>query len=800
MDMARKTHSRLIEMRVNELLRRMSLKQKIAQLQCLFSVNIKNVEFNEVMADGIGEIAFGYLLDSPEKSAEFIESVQKYLVEETELGIPAIVHTEAISGGFISEMTQFPSPIGLGATWDPDVVKRMAELIRRQVMAIGVRRVLSPVVDIARDPRWGRMGETFGEDPVLCSEMAVAYVDGMQGRELSEGVLACAKHFLGYSMCEGGLNQTSNPITARELREVYARPFQALITLSGIGSIMAQYGSIDGEMVIASKSFLYDMLRREMKFKGTTISDYMAISRMVSMKVAGSLDEAGTASLKAGLDIECPYPAGFITESIINAVEKGDLKEETIDRAVKRVLFQKFQLGLFENPYPHRQGIKKYYYKTANDKLSFEIAQKSLVLLKNDGILPLSKNTKRIAVIGPHADSLRLLFGGYSYPAVLDLMLGSNAVVEETDEQDSALSENGRWVREYADSGETAENPMAEEMLRCMLGKSQTILQAIRNTCKNACVTYAKGCDYAGNDRSGFKEAVETAMLANVVILAIGGKLGWGKSATMGENVDSMSIGLPGVQEYLAKAVYAAGKPIVVVHLNGRPLSSEFIVEKCNALLECWSPSVWGGQAVASVLFGDFNPSGRMPVTVARNAGQIPIYYNHINGNSYHNHSIFKQENMYADGSEKPLFYFGHGLSYTQFEYSNLKLDREIDGNGCLTVSADIKNAGERDGAEVVQLYISDNLSSLLRPNKELAGFKRLHLKVGEKRKVVFTLMASQLAFLDINMKWKVEAGEMTAMVGASSEDIRLKGTFEIKNDVYVDGSKRGFFASVEVR
>jgi|BioPla2DNA2_1021312.scaffolds.fasta_scaffold02552_11 beta-glucosidase len=793
--------SKSTEIRVNDLLRKMSLRQKIVQLQCLFSVFIRrsNPNFNEIMPDGIGEIAFGYQLDSPEKSAEFIERLQRYLVEETELGIPAIIHTEAISGGIISEMTQFPSPIGLGATWDPDGVQKMAELIRRQVIAVGIRRVLSPVVDVARDPRWGRMGETFGEDPVLCSQMAVAYVRGMQGERLSEGVLSCAKHFIGYSMGEGGLNQSRNPITPRELREVYAKPFQAVITEAGIGSIMAQYGAIDGEMVIGSKPLLDNLLRKEMKFRGTVVSDYMAINRMVAMKVAENIGKAGIMAIKAGLDQEFPVPAGFKTQLLIDAVEKGELDEEIINRSVKRVLRQKFQLGLFENPYPRRNDIKKYYYNTDNDRMSFELAQKSLVLLKNDGILPLKKNIKSIAVIGPHSDSLRLMFGGYTYPAVLDMILEVNVIAEGMEEYVSYSKIEKKAPDTYPGSNITVENPMVESMLRSMFEKSQTILQAIRNTCKNAKIYHARGCDYAGSDRSGFKQAVEAVKAADVAILAIGGKLGWAQSSTMGENLDSMNIGLPGVQEDLAREVLAAGKPTVVLHLSGRPLNSEFITENCNALLECWSPSVWGGQAIASALFGDFNPSGKLPVTVARNAGQIPIYYNHVNGVSYHNKSIFKQENMYVDGPEKPLFYFGQGLSYTRFEYSNLRLDKEVRSDGKLTVSVDVRNAGRKDGAEVVQLYIADELSSMLRPNKELAGFKRVELKAGETKTVVFTVRVSQFAFLDISMKWKVEAGDMTVMIGSSSEDIRLRDTFRIIGSAYVDASKRGFYADTRI-
>lgn len=793
-----KDSSKSIEKRVTDLLLRMSLKQKIAQLQCIFSVYIGHAEFRDIVSDGVGEVAFGYQMDSPEKNADYIESLQRYLMEGTELGIPAIIHMEALSGGVMSEMTLFPSPIGLAAAWDPEGIRKMAELIRKQVMAVGVRKVLSPLADIARDPRWGRIGETFGEDPVLCSAMVTACIKGLQGKDLNEGVSACAKHFLGYGLSEGGLNQTHNPVTTRELREVYAKPFQAAITESDLTTLMAQYGSIDGEMVTASESLLYKLLRKEMKFKGVVVSDYMAINRMVAMKVAGGLGEAGIAALKAGLDVEYPTPAGFKTDILIKAVDKGIVEEKMIDRSVKRVLRQKFKLGLFENPYPRRENFKKYFYNTENDMMSFELAQKSIVLIKNDGVLPLSKKIKKIAVIGPHADSIRLLFGNYSYPAMVETVLDPNVNVENAEGSESSSVSAGKVAEKYPGSNTIVQNPMIEDILRSMLEKSKTILQAIQKNCKNAEVLYAKGCDIAGNDIRGFDLAVKIAESADVVILALGGKHGWGQMATIGESLDSMSIGLPGVQEALVKKVYSAGKPTVVLHLDGRPLSSEFIAEKCHAVLECWSPSILGGQAIASVLFGDFNPSGKLPVTVARNAGQIPIYYNHVNGSSYHNHNIFKHEPMYVDGPETPLFYFGHGLSYTRFEYSNLKLNERLEGDGELTVSVDICNVGQRDGTEVVQLYISDELCSLLRPNKELAGFKRVLLKVKEKKTVTFMIRASQMAFLDSRMKWKVESGEMTVMVGASSEDIRLKGTFYIANDVYVNGAKRGFFADTK--
>jgi len=344
------------------------------------------------------------------------------------------------------------------------------------------------------------------------------------------------------------------------------------------------------------------------------------------------------------------------------------------------------------------------------------------------------------------------------------------------------------------------ENSLVEGMLRSMLPKSRTVLRAIQETCKDTEVLYAKGCDYAGMDKSGFGEAVSQAERADAVILVIGGKCGWGLSATIGESRDSMDIGLPGVQEELAKAILNVGKPVIVVHIDGRPLSNVFIADQCSALLECWSPSAGGGQAIASILFGDFNPSGKLPVTVARNAGQIPIYYNHVNGSSYHGHAIMKHENAYVDGPEKPLFYFGHGLSYTRFAYSNLVFDKKVAGDGTLTVSVDIQNTGTRDGVEIVQLYVADELSTLLRPNKELAGFQRVFLKPDEKKTVVFKIRASQFAFLDTRMKWKVESGEMTVMVGASSEDIRLKGTFTITNDAFIDGSKRGFFADVQIK
>jgi beta-glucosidase len=429
---------------------------------------------------------------------------------------------------------------------------------------------------------------------------------------------------------------------------------------------------------------------------------------------------------------------------------------------------------------------------------SLKAAREAIVLLKNDGLLPLSKEPRKIAVIGPHANSTRLFFGCYTWPASVDLAM-SGTMSEMAGMLDlpelTASYEQPPLSPLFEGSDVRSEPPQVEQALQAMLGdRTPTILAAIQGKCPDAEVVYEKGCDYAGTNRSGFAAAIAAAKAADVVILALGGKYGWGSSCTSGEGIDTANIGLPGVQEELAQLIFETGTPAVLVHMDTKPLSSEFIANHYPAIIENWFPGESGGEALADVLFGDYNPAGRLPMTAARNAGQLPIYATHPRGSSYNNGNSIVL-NRYVEGSKLPLYYFGEGQSYTTFEYSNLVLDGTVKADGVMHLSCDITNSGERDGEEVVQVYVRDELASMVRPVQELAGFKRVALKAGETKTVHFTMRADQFAFLDVDMRWIVEAGEMAVRVGASSHDIRLTGSFVIENTALIEGKSRGFYA-----
>ena len=620
-------------------------------------------------------------------------------------------------------------------------------------------------------------------------------------------MIVTGKHFLGYAFSEGGLNQASNPIPARELREVYAKPFQAAITEANLQSIMNSYGTIDGELVIKSKHILNNLLRDEMGFEGLVVSDYMSVKRAVDLDTSENPLTAGIESLQAGLDVELPFPYGY-TKALIKAVDEGKLDVATIDQALRRVLIAKFKLGLFDNPYARQETLADVYDTQKARAHSLKVAHELIILLKNEGILPLSKKTNKIAVIGPHANSLRLLFGGYTHAAMVDvglsgayadMMVGLDLGGGEDDPFGGLLGAKVDLPPYYEGSKIRQQPAIVEDTLKMMIGhKTPTILAAIKAKCPNAEIAYEKGCDIAGTNRAGFAAALAAAKSADVVILTVGGKFGTGNNSTIGEAVDGSKIGLPGIQEEFARLIFETETPAVLVHMDARPLSSDFIAGNYPAILENWFPGETGGEALADVLFGDYNPAGRLAVTAARDAGQIPVYAMHRNGDSYRKRGD-GYSNRYVDGSTQPLFYFGQGLSYTTFEYSNLSVDKKVEADGTIHLSVDIQNTGTRDGEEVVQVYVRDEKASMLRPGMELAGFKRVGLKAGETRKIHFYMKADQFAFLDVDMKWIVEAGKMTVQVGSSSVDIRLSDTFDIEDTAYIDGKKRGFFARTRI-
>lgn len=781
-----------VKKQAESILKNMSPMQKLGQVQCMFAGGMIPKEILQRFTGGLGELALLIGTEGKEKNAKEAKEQQEIIINNC--GIPAIRHVEALTGVLASDATVFPAAIGMAATWNPGMVEKMADIARKQMVSIGIRQALSPVMDVARDPRWGRVGETYGEDPTLCAAMSVAYTKGLQSEELSNGAVATGKHFLGYGMSQGGLNMAANQIPARELREVYAKPFQAAISEAKLGAMMNSYGTIDGEMVIASKAIMSDLLRDEMGFDGIMVSDYMSIDRMVDLKISENPLDGAMRALEAGLDSELPKPYGY-REDLLKAVEEGKFDIQYLDQAVLRILETKIKLGLWENPYGKKEWLEEAYDSKQTLPESLKAARESIVMLKNEGILPLSKKIKKIAVIGPHADSIRLLFGCYTFPAQLDRdisgsmsdMPGMSGVSGSTGKKNQMPYLDGCMVR--------GTSPVVEETLQAIYGtRTPTILQAIRAKCPEAEIVYEKGCEIAGTDKSGFTKAREVAESADAVILILGGKYGWGTNCTTGEGIDCDDINLPGVQEELAQSIFEVGTPAVFVHMDAKPLSSEFVANHYMAILENWFPGETGGSALADVLFGDYNPSGRLPMTAARKTGQIPIHASTQNGSGY-----FSEEGMvickYVEGHKEPLYYFGEGKSYTSFQYSNLQVEKKVDANGTITISCDVTNTGEQDGEEVVQAYVRDELASMVRPAQELAGFYRVKLKVNETKKINFLMKVSQFAFLDTSMKWVVEAGKMTIKVGASSKDIRLTETFEITNSSYVDGKNRGFYA-----
>ena len=764
-----------IEERVADLLSRMNVHEKIAQLGGVEPVEnlvFSEEKFEERTEHGAGQISMiaGHSELGPRDIAEMANRLQKHLIENTRLGIPAIVHEECCAGFMARGATCFPQIIGVASAWSPDLVEEMASVFRIQMRAVGAHQGLSPVIDIARDPRWGRTEETFGEDPYLASIMGVSYVNGLQGADLKEGIAATAKHFVGYGLSAGGMNWAPVFLPQRELREVYMAPFEAVIKEAGIASVMNAYHELDGIPCGCSKELLTDILRGEWGFDGIIVSDYHTVVMLTQYhRVAADKAEAARMALEAGLDIELPHTSCY-GRPLRDAVEKGAVSEELIDETVARVLKMKFRMGLFENPYVDAGAAEAVFDTPEQRSLAREIAAKSMVLLKNKGgLLPLGKDLSSIAVIGPSADDVRNMVGDYSHVSHVELV--------------------GMGAQEPATLG--AESLPAGEPVAMI-----SVLEGITNSVSSAtAVHYAKGCDVTGDSQEGFAEAMEAAKKADVAIVVVGDKSGLGFDCTSGEFRDRVDINLPGEQEALVKAVHETGTPTVVVLLNGRPMSISWIAENVAAVIEAWKPGEEGGSVVADVLFGDLNPGGKLPITLPRATGQIPIFYNRKPSGS---RSVIYGD--YVDCSLTPLFAFGHGLSYTKFEFANLRIDPgTVEIGGEVKISVDLENVGEREGDEVVQLYVHDAEANITRPVKELKGFKRLPLRPGEKKTVTFTLFANQLGFYDENMDFVVEPGAIEVMIGAASDDIRLSGEFEIGGETKEISKAKKFFSATEV-
>jgi beta-glucosidase len=744
--------------RVDDLLGRMTVAEKLGQLGSAWSFELaQRREFSPELAqraaqDGLGQVTRvgGASSFTSDEAARFANAVQRYLVEETRLGIPAIVHEEICSGLMARGATVFPQAIGLASTWEPNLAEELADSVRAQMRAVGAHQGLSPVLDVCRDPRWGRTEETFGEDPYLVSRMGVAFVRGLQGPDLRTGVVATAKHFVGYGASEGGLNWAPMHAGARELHDVYLHPFEAAVRDGGLRSVMNAYNELDGVPCGASHELLTELLRGAWGFDGCVVSDYFAVRQLEDYhRLVVDGPAAAAAALVAGIDVELPSTDCY-GAPLGEALDRGVLTESDVDLAVRRVLATKFSLGLFEQPYVDPDGAAVAADTERHRTLARTIAAKSLVLLKNDGALPLTDASRRIALIGPTANDVRNLLGDYSYPAHVE-----------------SLNEMART------GGNVFSIALPDELeFADPLPAAPTVLDALRARVGNR-VGFAQGCDVAGMSREGFDEAVELAAAADVAVLVLGDKAGLTDECTSGESRDRATLDLPGVQEELARAVLATGTPVVLVLVAGRPCGSAELHEQCAAVLLAWLPGQAGADAIADALVGASSPGGKLPITFPRSVGQIPTYYAHkVSGGRSH------WKGDYVDSPAGPLYPFGHGLAYTTFSLSEAFVDRPtVTWTESVDVRTRVTNTGDRIGDEVVQLYVRDPVASVTRPVLELKSFVRLTLAPGDSKTVTFRVPVAQLGFHDRSHAYAIEPGTFEFFVGASSDDLLLAGT-----------------------
>lgn len=758
-----------VEERVEDLLAQMNQDEKLAQLGCLWSTAfVSQGSFDpaavlKVMPHGIGQVTrIGASTGlHPQESAAYMNDLQKVAIEQTRLGIPIIVHEESTGGFCHRDATVFPQGLGLAATWDPALLKQIALVIRQQMLAVGARHALAPVLDVARDPRWGRVEETYGEDPVFNGIMGTAYVQGLQGDDLRAGVATTGKHFLGYAMSEGGRNWGPVQLGPRELREVYAEPFSAVIRNTGLATIMNSYASVDGLPCAGSHAILTELLRDELGFDGVVVADYFSVAMLMDYHhVAGTRGSAARQALAAGLDME--LPAIDCYEDLTAEIEAGRLSQEVLDTAVRRVLRLKFKLGLFEHPYVDAEQAALVFQTPEQRRLARQAVAESVILLSNDGILPLAPGVKRVAVIGPGADDQRLLQGDYHYPAHLELVY---APPEE-------MSTSALTVPQA--KGRYAPGPYFTPHITPLAGLRSALNAEVK-------VSYTQGCEVLGADRSGFTEAVRLADEADVAIVVVAGKSGLQRPVTVGEANDATNLDLTGVQSELIEALAEqTSTPLIVVVLSGRIHTLAAVAAKASALLQVYPPGEEGGNGLADVLTGNVNPSGHLTVSMPRSVGQLP---NAVGSRAGGDRAMFFES--YTDSPTAPLFPFGHGLSYTSFAYSELT----VEARSCadpLKISLEIWNSGERAGDEVVQLYVRDMVSSVARPEHILLGFARIALDAGQTRSITFTVHPSRLAFYDPQMRFVTEPGDFTFSVGASSADIRASKLVTLSGDVVV--------------
>jgi len=744
--------SKSIRQRIDDLLRRMTLEEKIGQmnmpcsyLRALGRSHEEKIEFakrftegtlREDLGPGGGFFTFAnHVLDQgTTQQANFFNALQEIATRKTRLKIPLLQTEEGTHGLMCADATIFPEGLAIGSTWNLDIVEQMYEIAAREGRAVGIHQLFTLVIEPVRDPRLGRNQEAFSEDPYLVSCIAGAIVNAIQGDNLatSDKCVAGFCHYPGQSQPLSGLERGAMEISERTLRSVFLPPWEAAIKEGGALGVMATYPAIDGIATHGSSYLLTDILRYEFGFEGLVLCEGGGLTTLVYEGLARDQKEAGILALNAGVDVGISYEDAY-QRPLLESVREGLVSEDLIDRAVRRILRQKFRLGLFEKPFVDAKRAEDVVHRKEHQDVAYQAAREAIVLLKNENqLLPLSKNIKSIAVIGPNADHEKNLLGDYTSINVTQDII--------------------------------------------------TILEGIKSKVgPDVSVRYVKGCNVVGNELNEIKKASRTAGECDVVVVVVG-ENEWrtsGKKGTVGEGYDAATLELSGMQQELVKAVYNTGTPTVVVLVNGRPLATRWIVEHVPAIVEAWCLGEKGGAAVADVLFGDYNPSGHLPVTIPRHAGQLPVYYNYPPSKKYWLENAWGKP--YVDMNPTPLYAFGHGLSYTTFQYSDLEIaPSKIGVGGKIRINVTITNSGKQAGADVVQLYINDPISTVSTPVKELKGFRKVWLKAGESTTVEFKLGPKHLSLVNRYLERLVEPGEFKVMIGHSSDDIVLKGTFHI--------------------
>lgn len=755
---AYKDPSLSIDIRLSDLLSRMTLEEKVGQLLCPLGWEMYEIHGNEVCPSGkfkqlikernVGMLWATYRADpwtkktlanglNPEMAAKAGNALQKYVMENTRLGIPMFLAEEAPHGHMAIGATVFPTGIGMAATWSPELVKEVGQVIAKEIRSQGGHISYGPVLDLTRDPRWSRVEETFGEDPVLSGILGASMVDGLGGGNLSQkyATIATLKHFLAYAVPEGGQNGNYASVGIRDLHQNFLPPFRKAID-AGALSVMTSYNSIDGIPCTSNHYLLTQLLRNEWKFRGFVVSDLYSIEGIhESHFVAPTKENAAIQSVMAGVDVDL---GGDAYTNLCHAVQSGQMDKAVIDTAVCRVLRMKFEMGLFEHPYVDPKIAAKTVRRKEHIELARKIAQSSITLLKNENsILPLSKTINKVAVIGPNADNRYNMLGDYTAP-----------------QEDSNV---------------------------------KTVLDGILTKLSPFRVEYVRGCAIRDTTVNEIEQAIEAARRSEVVIVVVGGSSardfktsyketgaavaeeGSVSDMECGEGFDRASLSLLGRQQELLESLQKTGKPLIVVYIEGRPLEKNWASEYADALLTAYYPGQEGGNAIADVLFGDYNPSGRLPISVPRSVGQIPVYYNK---KAPRNHD-------YVEVSSSPLYSFGYGMSYTTFEYSDLQVVQK--SARCFEVSFKVKNTGKYDGEEVSQLYMRDEYASVVQPMKQLKHFERFHLKKGEEKKVTFVLTEEDFFLVNYTLKKVVESGTFQVMIGSSSDDIRLEKSISVE-------------------